>query len=371
MTTLFVGSHFHVENGVIVKYYFDGAQRIAMRKNGTLSYILTDHLGSTSMTTNASGAMISEVKYKAWGETRYSSGSTPTNYKYTGQREEAGFGLYFYNARWYDPLTGRFAQADTVITGESHKGAQTLSDVASAMFTPLTVSYSEQPILMKQNADSAFIQQHGVSLANVSDKEKKKAKIVGVPLDIQALDRYAYVRNSPMKYMDPTGHDAEGPLAVFMVLLRMDADRLYRNAKNEALVGGIFIGVGLAIGAGIVCYGSIGTACIVAGGVAVGLEYLAVDIIYQNNGGAQADAYTDLANDIGFYISMGNYDGGSNFTYSFTLDSNKKGWGTFTIRDANGRFVADAYVKEKWLKDILAISQTAIFNWELRHSEDK
>ena len=107
VTTLFVGSHYQVENGVVVKYYFAGAQRIAMRKNGTLSYILTDHLGSTSMTTNATGALISQLKYKAWGETRYSSGSTPTNYKYTGQREEAGFGLYLYNARWYDPYFPR------------------------------------------------------------------------------------------------------------------------------------------------------------------------------------------------------------------------------------------------------------------------
>lgn len=28
-----------------------------------------------------------------------------------------GFGLMFYNARWYDPYLGRFAQADTIIPG--------------------------------------------------------------------------------------------------------------------------------------------------------------------------------------------------------------------------------------------------------------
>ena len=148
VTTLFVGSHYQVENGVVVKYYFAGAQRIAMRKNGTLSYILTDHLGSTSMTTNATGALISQLKYKAWGETRYSSGSTPTNYKYTGQREEAGFGLYFYNARWYDPTIGRFTSADTIV--------------------PL---------------------QQGV----------------------QAWDRYAYTNNNPVRYTDPSGHDIDPP----------------------------------------------------------------------------------------------------------------------------------------------------------------
>ena len=86
-----------------------------MRKNGTLYYLLSDHLGSTSLTTDSSGNLTSEIRYKPWGETRYNSGMTPTDYKYTGQREESGFGLYFYNARWYDPALGRFAQADSLV----------------------------------------------------------------------------------------------------------------------------------------------------------------------------------------------------------------------------------------------------------------
>ncbi len=113
-----------------------------MRKNGTLNYILSDHLGSTSTMTNASGAMISQLKYKAWGETRYASGTNPTKYTYTGQYSYASdFGLMFYNARWYDSLTGRFIQADTI-----------------------------------------------------------------VPAGVQGLDRYAYVNNSPINYTDPSGH---------------------------------------------------------------------------------------------------------------------------------------------------------------------
>jgi len=141
VTTLFVGAHYNVENGVVVKYYFAGAQRVAVRKNGTLSYILSDHLGSTTMITNTTGTVIGGSLYKAWGETRYTLGSIPTNYKYTGQREESSFGLYFYNARWYDPAVGRFAQADTI-----------------------------------------------------------------VPRGIQGLDRYGYANNSPLNYVDPTGH---------------------------------------------------------------------------------------------------------------------------------------------------------------------
>jgi len=141
-TTIFVNQYYEVTDGVVTKYYYAGAQRIAMRKNGTLNYILGDHLGSTSIVTNAAGALVSQQLYTPWGETRYSSGLSPTQYQYTGQYSHtADFGLMFYNARWYDPALGRFAQADSI-----------------------------------------------------------------VPPGVQGLDRYAYVNNNPMRYTDPTGH---------------------------------------------------------------------------------------------------------------------------------------------------------------------
>ncbi len=115
VTTTFVGVHYQIVNGTVTKYYFAGATRIAMRTGSTLTYLLGDHLGSTSLTTDDLGNFVSELRYKPWGETRYSSGTTATSYRYTGQREEVSFGLYFYNARWYDPALGRFAQADSIV----------------------------------------------------------------------------------------------------------------------------------------------------------------------------------------------------------------------------------------------------------------
>jgi len=142
-TTYFVGGHYEVANGVVTKYYYAGSQRIAMRTNATLNFILGDHLGSTSLVTDSSGAVISQQYYKAWGETRYSSGTEQTKYQYTGQYSyTADFGLHFYNARWYDSSLSRFAQADSI-----------------------------------------------------------------VPDGIQGYDRYAYSYNNPLRYTDPSGHD--------------------------------------------------------------------------------------------------------------------------------------------------------------------
>jgi hypothetical protein len=59
-----------------------------MRKAGAVSYLFGDHLGSTSVTTSASGARTGELWYKPWGESRGTPyGTTPTTYRFTGQRE--------------------------------------------------------------------------------------------------------------------------------------------------------------------------------------------------------------------------------------------------------------------------------------------
>ena len=66
-----------------------------------------------------------------------------TDFTYTGQQVDAQTGLMFYNARWYDPALGRFVSADTIVPN---------------------------------------------------------------PGNPQDLNRYAYVRNSPVKYIDPSGY---------------------------------------------------------------------------------------------------------------------------------------------------------------------
>jgi len=109
----------------------------------TLNWLLSDHLGSASITTTADGTWFSELRYSAFGETRYSSGITATDYRYTGQLEQADINLYYYNARYYDPALGRFVQSDTIVP------------------------------------------EPGSSIG---------------------YNRYTYVRNNPIRYTDPSGH---------------------------------------------------------------------------------------------------------------------------------------------------------------------
>jgi hypothetical protein len=52
----------------VVKYYVHGGARVAMRAGDVVTYIHTDHLGSTSLTTGEDGAVKSRQGYLPYGE---------------------------------------------------------------------------------------------------------------------------------------------------------------------------------------------------------------------------------------------------------------------------------------------------------------
>jgi hypothetical protein len=89
-----------------MSYYSAGGQRVVMRVQSNQAgledgvfYFLSDHLGSTALTLDEGAGKVAELRYSAWGETRYTDGSTPTQRRYTGQLDAVA-GLYFYQARW-------------------------------------------------------------------------------------------------------------------------------------------------------------------------------------------------------------------------------------------------------------------------------
>ncbi|RPI56718.1 MAG: hypothetical protein EHM56_04270, partial [Chloroflexi bacterium] len=66
-------------------YYFNG-QRIAVRQGDVVQYILGDHLGTTSVVIDAGGNRAGESRHYPYGAERWSSGTLPTEYRFTGQR---------------------------------------------------------------------------------------------------------------------------------------------------------------------------------------------------------------------------------------------------------------------------------------------
>ena len=114
-------------------YYSFGGAVVAMKEGvmssatRTLTYLHGDHLGSASLTTNISGTVVSQQRYKPYGEVRWSSGAgMPTDLTFTGQRAgTAGYvgSLTDYVARFYSPVLGRFISADTIVPGAANPAA--------------------------------------------------------------------------------------------------------------------------------------------------------------------------------------------------------------------------------------------------------
>jgi RHS repeat-associated protein len=102
-----------------------GDQGVAMRQGDEVYYLNGDYLGSISLTTDQAGVIVSEARYLPYGQERWTSGATPTDFGFTGQRKDGYMELIDFGARWYDPQIGRFISADTIIwTFAKGKGRQ-------------------------------------------------------------------------------------------------------------------------------------------------------------------------------------------------------------------------------------------------------
>jgi RHS repeat-associated protein len=176
-------------------YSFNG-QVIAQRDSTSGSpmiYLHSDHLGSVGVSTNSAGAVVGQQAYDPWGAVR-GGGVSATQRNYTGQYLD-GTGLLFYNARYYDPVLARFVSPDTVVPGAANGS---LDGVA---LKSLTVGFVEPGFVAQLNAEN----QYGPWFM-LSDRERQQLGSPMGPTNPQALNRYSYGLNNPVKYTDPSGH---------------------------------------------------------------------------------------------------------------------------------------------------------------------
>ena|GEM_PF-5837054 len=83
----------------------------ATNTSSTFFYSL-DHLGSTVMITDSAGKVVWQNEATPFGEWSGEIGVMHLKGKFTGKDLDEETGLYYYNARWMDPETGRFTTSD-------------------------------------------------------------------------------------------------------------------------------------------------------------------------------------------------------------------------------------------------------------------
>jgi RHS repeat-associated protein len=124
----------NLQTGAATKHvYADGEQIASIATAGTF-FLAADELGSTRLVTSGSSQVFSS-DYVPYGVEHGASGSE--EYMYTGMLYDAATGLYYDNARFYDPSTGKFLTADPVGGGKSDP--QSLNAYAYARDNPLAI----------------------------------------------------------------------------------------------------------------------------------------------------------------------------------------------------------------------------------------
>jgi RHS repeat-associated protein len=92
---------------------------IRMRKGGppaagATSFNEQDGLGSATSLSNGAGALANTYTFDSFGKLTASSGSIINPFRYTAREFDSETSLYFYRARYYDPVTGRFLSEDPI-----------------------------------------------------------------------------------------------------------------------------------------------------------------------------------------------------------------------------------------------------------------
>ena len=79
-----------------------------------IRYLHKNHQMSTNLVTDEQGKLISKIGYEPYGRIveKLSGGDEGVRQKYTGKEYDEDSGLYYFGARYYDPILGRFLSPD-------------------------------------------------------------------------------------------------------------------------------------------------------------------------------------------------------------------------------------------------------------------
>jgi len=167
---------------LLEEYIFFNGKRIARRdSSNTVMYYFGDHLGTSRVTTSATGTVLDDSDFYPFGGERAITSSSGNGYKFTGKERDAESGLDEFGARYYSSVIGRFTSPDWSASPEA-------------------VPY--------------------VNLTNP-----------------QTLNLYGYVKNNPLSTTDPDGHCPACVIYVEELITSPEGQAILDNAIGITVAG--------------------------------------------------------------------------------------------------------------------------------------
>jgi len=111
------GALVHVDNvsaGEETDYISGPMGALARYKNGTITYLHNDHLGSAQSGTTSTGSVRWRERYSPFGSELIGNAANDNQSGFTGHIKDGATGLNYMQARYYDPVIGRFLSIDPV-----------------------------------------------------------------------------------------------------------------------------------------------------------------------------------------------------------------------------------------------------------------
>ena len=131
-----------------------GGGLVGLRHGNDRYYYIFDGLGSVVGLTNSSGTVVNTYSYDPYGNILSQSETVAQPFKFASVYYDSEYSLYKMGARYYDPSTGRFTQADPIALPNPtinegmpwfiqlcRSGQNTLGALANTAFNPTEMNF--------------------------------------------------------------------------------------------------------------------------------------------------------------------------------------------------------------------------------------
>jgi RHS repeat-associated protein len=197
-TTTYPFKLYNVQGNTIYKHIFANGEPVADVQGSTTTakvyYIHDDHLGGSSVISDANANVAQVLEYYPFGGTRLDQRPDNTfneQRRSDGHEFDTGTGLLYEDARYLGPTLSRFLSEDPSFLA--------IGDSSFSQMAPAS-SFTQPDVLPGLE---------GLLPSAAPDANPSSRSLTLALADPQSLNSYSYVENNPEIYRDPDGKNAE------------------------------------------------------------------------------------------------------------------------------------------------------------------